>query len=239
MGIRILTAKSVTSLHEPIFTEGEPIDALPNIAMPETKVPEYRKIEEVVPSDENLYAMGVVQKPGEVEWPAYAEVTPDAEAGDATPPYAPMTPPEVFPAYAPVTPPLIPQQPQVSFAQPQVSFAQPQVSFAQPQQQLQQQQQTSFTQPAPVYPAPPQQGGWQWNPAPIIYQAPIPRGPPTIVVDTRPQAGWQDDQMQEAQRGGQVMGRRRVTPRARPGSPKMVGNSQITPTTKITINKLG
>jgi len=93
-----------------------------------------------------------------------------------------------------------------------------------------------------------QQGGAQYmSPAPIIYSAPIPAGPPTIVIDTSPQAmvGFQDD-LQQAVRGVPVMGQsggRRTTPRARDGSPRRapatVSGSQVSPTAKITIQKLG
>jgi DNA-directed RNA polymerase II subunit RPB2 len=77
MGIRILTANGLTGLKNPDDTdlpEGLSIknalaQPLPNLVLPETRVPEYREApeEDIQPSDENLYAMGVLQRPGEVE----------------------------------------------------------------------------------------------------------------------------------------------------------------------------
>jgi DNA-directed RNA polymerase II subunit RPB2 len=77
MGIRILTANGLAGLKDPADTdlpEGLSIknalaQALPDLVLPETRVPEYREApeEDIQPSDENLYAMGVLQRPGEVE----------------------------------------------------------------------------------------------------------------------------------------------------------------------------
>ena len=87
--------------------------------------------------------------------------------------------------------------------------------------------------------------------APIVYQAPVPNAPNTIVIDTSPhamdQAGFQEE-MQAAARGMPVMGggmRRHTTPRARAESPRRGPASLggMTPQSmakaKITINKLG
>jgi hypothetical protein len=88
-------------------------------------------------------------------------------------------------------------------------------------------------------------------PQPIVYQAPAPNAPTTIVIDTSPQAmeqsGYQEP-MQAAARGVPVMGsgqaggaRRHTTPRARPMSPRR-GPASVggyTAGAKITINKLG
>jgi DNA-directed RNA polymerase II subunit RPB2 len=77
MGIRVLTANGLSGLKDPTddtLPEGLSIknalaQPLPNLVLPETRVPEYRDVpeEEVVPSEENLYAMGVLQRPGDVE----------------------------------------------------------------------------------------------------------------------------------------------------------------------------
>jgi hypothetical protein len=80
MGLRILTGNSVSKFKEPSDMElpaKEQVEEalakpLPNIVMPETRVPEYREqpaaLEEAeAAADEDLYAMGMVQKPGEAE----------------------------------------------------------------------------------------------------------------------------------------------------------------------------
>lgn len=307
MGIRVLTANGLSGLKDPKdadLPEGLSIknamaQPLPNLVLPETRVPEYREApeEEVVPSEENLYAMGVLQRSGEVEDvgaegdeeeapvlqpisntglfenqkgrlydPMKQLIEPgsnedisarQAVAGAriqiAPAAATPVTPNwytpggtlvragervEAVPAYAPMTPPGAPMN------------------------------QTYTTQPAYGVgpPLPPQGaqvlvggmpqilqggGGPQYIiPQPILYQAPAPNAPTTIVIDTSPQAmeqsGYQEP-MQAAARGAPVMGggnaRRHITPRQRPMSPRRgpasVGGGAYTPGAKITINKLG
>jgi hypothetical protein len=124
-----------------------------------------------------------------------------------------------------------------------------------PQQQMQPQPQAYMSPMAQAFVG----GGQQYvTPSPIVYQPPAPTAPTTIVIDTGPrameEAGFQDD-MQAAARGMPVMGMssssvrgggmRRVTPRARPGSPRrgpaMVGGmepSVAANAKNITIKKL-
>jgi hypothetical protein len=76
---------------------------------------------------------------------------------------------------------------------------------------------------------------------PTIYRAPVPNGPPTIVIDTSPRMMNQG--------GLSFQSRRNVTPRARAGSPRPQratggGRSSmivegLTANSKITVNKLG
>ena len=103
------------------------------------------------------------------------------------------------------------------------------------QQQQQQQQQNAFMQ----------QGGGLMGPmgpmpytmaAPLIYQAPVPNAPQTIVIDTSPQAmqmsGYLGD-MQMASRGMPVMGAMGVAAGARQvggsGSGSSSGGRRFTP----------
>ena len=270
MGLRILTGNSIASLKEPdtmdILSGDDMRTALekplPEVVLPETRIPEYREIpEEVVPSDENLYALGLVQKPGEVE-----EIEPEEiqavsmnlqqpiifrqnSAAQPMPPVPPvqpmqqMPPMEETPPYASITPPEIFQQRMAQYAQPQP--IQRQVDFnAGMAAGLQQGGAWIQPQYAPMAPMSP----YQTNPNPVMYQ-PInmQNAPPTIVIDTSPQAmGEYQPDMQAAVRGEPVMGAsqrggRRVTPRARASSPRVTfgENSQVTPQTKITIQKLG
>ena len=58
------------------------------------------------------------------------------------------------------------------------------------------------------------------QPPPTIYQSPVPGGgPPTIVVDTSPQAMHQSGYEMNMQQGGNTS-RRHTTPRARANSPR-------------------
>ena len=212
--------------------------------------------------------------------PAYAPQTPNygpqtPNYGPQTPNYAPQTPnygPQT-PTYGPQnqnqgqgqynangdplyknTTPNVQQQPQSGQAQQQQQF-QPQQQFQQQQPQLVQQQ---LQQPVMV-----QQGGaYQYvMPQPIIYQAPmvqqptiyqspIPQGPPTVVIDTSPQAMQKGGFMgsyEQARQGEPVMGSfgassRHKTPRGRAVSPKKVSfgdDGPVSPMTKITVSKLG
>ena len=152
MGVRILTAKSVSNMKEPVIGTDLPMGddirqalekPLPDMVLPETRVPEYRESvpDKVEAREEDLYAMGVVQMPGEVE-----VVEP------AGPPMASMPPMQPTVVQMPMQPmqPMMPQQ-----------------------QPMQMQQQPPLTQV--------QEGGF--------YNSPIPgNAPPTIVVDTSPQA---------------------------------------------------
>lgn len=93
-------------------------------------------------------------------------------------------------------------------------------------------------------------------PAPIVYQAPVPQLPPTIIIDTGPRAMSDMDfvtDQQAAARGQPVMGQgggggahrahRATQRRTGGGSPprgsKTFGGEQLTPSTRIQINKLG
>ena len=271
MGMRILTEDTVTNFRDPMNLEvldGEMMAAalakpLPEVVMPETRVPEYREkpVEDVLPSDENLYAMGVLQKPGEAEEGVAPEEDREAELGivarpqqqfndsasifksadeniSTTPEYAPMTP-----EYAPMTPP--PPPPPMQPMQPMQQGGYYQFVPTAPQQQQPQAQ--AFMVPSSY-----SGGGQQYmTAAPVVYQAPVPNAPNTIVIDTSPhamdQAGFQEE-MQAAARGMPVMGggmRRHTTPRARAESPRRGPASvdgmspQSIAKARITINKLG
>jgi hypothetical protein len=93
-------------------------------------------------------------------------------------------------------------------------------------------------------------GGQLYVPAPIVYQAPVPQAPPTIIIDTGPRAmadmDYVSDQ-QAAARGQSVMGqqgggRRTTARRSGGGSPargaKTIGGEQVTSSTRIQIQKL-
>jgi hypothetical protein len=137
MGLRILTAKSVAQLRSPetllAKLEGDALTAalakeLPKIEFPEARIPEYRvpPPEEVVPAEEDLYAMGVLG--GQEEEVEVEEVAPaPAAAGPAS----------RAPARASIFGPVVPVQPMVGMSvQPQQ-----QVMFQGQPQQLQQAQQ--------------------------------------------------------------------------------------------------
>ena len=255
MGLRIITQKGLSRLETSSLTlpkglaeiQAAIAKPLPERILPETRVPEFRvppPEEEVEPAKEDLYAMGVVSAEGKEaeEEGEEQEVTP--QYAEVTPPYAQVTPPaasineegQVSPSPEVVQQPLqqqpLQQQPMIIQQQP----LQQQPMLQQPMLQqplLQQQQQNAFLQ----------QGGGLMGPmpytmaAPLIYQAPVPNAPQTIVIDTSPQAmqmsGYLED-MQMASRGMPVMGAmgvaagarqvgggssRRFTPRARQQSP--------------------
>ena len=96
-----------------------------------------------------------------------------------------------------------------------------------------------------------QQGGYQYVvPQPIMYQAPVQNGPPTIVIDTGVRAMQQGGYMESyeaASHGEPVMGSfgarsRHQTPRGRATSPKKgvtFGGEQVHSSTKINVSKLG
>ena len=80
---------------------------------------------------------------------------------------------------------------------------------------------------------------------PAVIPFPSQNGPPTITIDTSPQAmSASFEDYKAATQGVPVMGGsgNRVTPRARAASPRKgmsSGGQTITPTTKVTIQKLG
>jgi len=243
MGIRILTANSVVSMKEPpLFEDVDDVAAalakpLPNVVMPETRIPDYREApEEVVPSDEDLYAMGLVQKPGEVEIvepaapaaaaPVPAPAAPVPPAAPTTPAYAPISAP-ASPPYFPSTPPALPPM-TLPQALPQAQpFPQPPALQAIPFTQRQADFNAGMAAQAQ------QQGGWMPQP-PVLYPAPIPSGPPTIVIDTSPQAMGDYQPYQETRS-------RRITPPRSRSTPRITTaqTGPINPMTKITVNKLG
>jgi hypothetical protein len=100
-----------------------------------------------------------------------------------------------------------------------LSQQQPIIMQQQPQQMMQQMMQS---------------GGAYMSPAPIVYQAPVPNAPQTIVIDTSPQAmdqyGYLDD-MQMASRGMPVMGSMGLAAGARQmsGGANQHGGRRVTP----------
>ena len=149
------------------------------------------------------------------------------------------------------------QMPQGQMQMPQMQMQMPQMQMPQMQMQMPQGQMQM--------PQMPQAGGYysaqMMQPTPIIYQSPIPgNAPPTIVIDTSPQAmqqaGYEANlQQQQQQQGGSSFGgmgptnRRHTTPRARASSPRgpKGPSGPRGPTTiegysanaKVTIQKLG
>jgi hypothetical protein len=288
MGIRIITEKGLARLGQPelILPKGlAEIQAaiarpLPERILPETRVPEFREAaaqEEIQPAEEDLYAMGVIK--GSVG--AEEEEGEEGEEATVTPSYAEVTPPQVvqerMEEYAQVTPagtpPVLQGQPQ-----PQIQMQQQMLQMPQ-MQQMPQQAGGSYMIPTmhmQQMPQMPQQvmhnliqgGGAYMSPAPLIYQAPVPNAPQTIVIDTSPQAmdqfGYLED-MQMASRGMPVMGSmglaagarqmggganqsgRRVTPRNRSGARRVSfgsGDQQqndgpIHSSARVTVRKLG
>ena len=233
MGIRILTGNSVTSLKEPadLIPLGDVAAALqkplPEVVIPETRIPEYReKPEPVVVSEEALFAMGVVPEVQPEEVDAAADAVAEAEAA-ATVRFAPL-PAEALVAAPIVTAPV--QAPVVSVPAPMVVAAPAPVPAALPEElePAPEQRQVDFN--AGMAAARAQMGGFM---APIVYQAPAPGAPQTIVIDTS------QEMADPPHLGG---ARRHTTPRSRAGSPRRissVGDQPLTPTSKITVNKLG
>ena len=285
MGLRILTGKNLTRLGQPNaeLPKMDEVKAalarpLPERVMPETRVPEFREAPpaDVKPAEEDLYAMGVIAGPVEVDEEEEAAAGPQTpefayegpEYSPQTPNYAPQTPnyaPQT-PTYAPVTPNIQQtqaQQPaQVLYnangdplykntTPPQATSTAPQPVYQPIQAQPMIQQQPMMQQQPMVLP--PQQGGaFQYViPQPIVYQAPIPQGPPTIVIDTSPQTMQQGGFMEsyeDARRGQPVMGSfgaksRHQTPRGRAASPPKkgvtFGGEPLSSGSKVTVNKLG
>ena len=288
MGLRIITQKGLARLETSSLTlpkELAEIQAaiskpLPERVLPETRVPEFRvppPEQEVEPAKEDLYAMGVVSAEGEGEGeeeeeevPSYAGKTPEYDQS-VTPTYAQTTPPgeqeegEVSPSPQVVQQqqPLLQQQQQPIMLQQQ----QPQNAFMQQGGGLQGMQGMQGIQGMQGMQVMPMVQPYTMG-APLIYQAPVPNAPQTIVIDTSPQAmqmsGYLED-MQMASRGMPVMGAmgvaagarqvgggsgsggRRFTPRARQQSPSRRpmfgggggGGGPPPPSTKVVVNKLG
>jgi hypothetical protein len=229
MGIRILTGNSVTSLKEPadLIPLGDVAAALqkplPEVIIPETRIPEYReKPEPVVVSEEALFAMGVVPEVQPEEVDAAADAAAEAaETGTAPVVTAPVVTAPV------VTVPV--QAPVVSVPAPMVVAAPaPVPALPEELEPAPEQRQVDFN--AGMAAARAQMGGFM---APIVYQAPAPGAPQTIVIDTS------QEMTDPPHLGG---ARRHTTPRSRAGSPRRIssiGDQPLTPTSKITVNKLG
>jgi hypothetical protein len=283
MGMRILTGDAISGLKEPEYSmpgvnavKNVLAKPLPEIVLPETRVPPYREgVVEVLPSEEQLGALGVLPSAAEQE-AAAAEA--EAEEAAEAETYVPLTPMEMAAqrnadfaagtAAAAAAVPVIVQQQQQQQQQQSPSFLlqQPIMQQAQPLVQLQ----------PPPFAAPPseqeafnrgvaaarqqmgQQGGMQGGaqyitPAPLVYASPV-GGAQVITVDTGPRAmyegGYQED-LQDAMRGHPVMGsggggsssRRHTTPRNRADSPRRgpmtVAGGNITPATRIVVNRIG
>ena len=292
MGMRILTGDAISGLKEPEYSmpgvntvKNVLAKPLPEIVLPETRVPPYREgIVEILPSEEQLGALGVLPSSAQQEADVAAEQEAAAEA-EQEEAYAPLTPMEMAAqrkadfaagtaaaAAAPAPAPVILQQQQgqsPSFLLQQPMIQQPMVQlqpppFAPPpsdqeafnrgvaaaRQQMNQQavQQGGMQGVQQAV----QQGGTQYiTPAPMMYASPV-GGAQVITVDTGPRAmyegGYQED-LQEAMRGHPVMGsggsglRRHTTPRNRAESPRRgpmtVAGGNITPATRIVVNRIG
>jgi len=306
MGIRILTGNAVSKFKEPSDMElpsKEQIQEalnkpLPASVMPETRVPEYREkpVEEQGASEEDLYAMGVVQKPGEVETieepitvivPTQPQQTPltqdQGQAGGMSQQMPSQMPSQMQPiSYQIPSPPMqmpqgmvmpahlhqqggmpmplaMPMQMQpIMYQNPSPPMQMPQ-GMMMPAHLYQQGGMPMPLQMQPIIyenPSPPMQMPefpYQQTPTdipndmsqtggrPTIHRAPVPNGPPTIVIDTSPRMMNQS--------GLAFQSRRNVTPRARAGSPRPQratggGRSSmvvdgLTANSKITVNKLG
>jgi hypothetical protein len=262
MGLRIITQKGLAVLEKPSLTlpkglaeiEAAIAKPLPERILPETRVPEFRvppPQEEIEPAKEDLYAMGVVGTEGNEgegnegesqEEPAFSlgpaaaaepleeeeQATPEY-AQNVTPPYAQVTPPEVIQtSQQPMLqqqqqqPLLQQQQPMVQQGGGLMSMQQQHAAFMQQGGGLQGMQGMPMVQPYTIA-------------APLIYQAPVPNAPQTIVIDTSPQAmqmsGYLGD-MQMASRGMPVMGAMGVSAGARQvggGSGSGSANRRFTP----------
>lgn len=282
MGCRFLTAKGLTRLEEsqialPMGAEIQAAIArpLPERILPETRVPEFREAPAAVPvapAEEDLYAMGVIKGTSD----SAEEMTPAQEAATlASIPSIPSIPKgpkdieeEDYPSYGyvpgqeGVTPPAVtpagtPQGTPPQGMTPPLSQQMPQQLQAQQggYQQMQPLQQGGFQQ---MYPAPLMYSSQPYvMQQPMMYQAPMAQGPPTIVIDTSPMAMQQGgflDELQEARSGVPVMGRRSmmdrrhttpraqsrgVSPQARQKGGMSFGGEPLSTGQKITVNKMG
>ena len=266
MGMRILTAKDLNRFKEPTLESvtGESAQEifrkpLPNLVLPESRLPEFREVEEEqAPSEDDLSALGVAQLPGAgpevVEAAVNMEAVPErraipslAEAAGVPPPPPPPPPP---PAALPLSSASSSAAPEYAEGSPMTAPALPQLqpTFVALQPNGQQLVQAA--------------GGYMTNqqyvmPTPIVYQSPLPfapqgtvQSPQTIVIDTGPrvmqEGGYMEDQM-AAEQGMPVMGnshqhRNHTTPRARPMSPKrgpaMIGGQVPSKNVQFTFTKL-
>lgn len=284
MGMRILTGDAISGLKEPAYSmpgvntvKNVLAKPLPEIVLPETRVPPYREgVVEVLPSQEQLGALGVLPS---LAQQAEAEAEAEEAAAEAEEAYAPQTSAEMaaqrnadFAAARAMAPaPAVMQQPVLLQQQQPPSFLvqQPLVQQAPPMVQLQppfapvpvSSDQESFNRGvAAARQQMAQQGGMQGGtqyitPAPMMYASPV-GGAQVITVDTGSRAmyegGFQED-FQDATRGYPVMGsgggngngsRRHTTPRHRADSPKSrgpmtVAGGNITPATRIVVNRIG
>ena len=284
MGMRILTGDAISGLKEPAYSmpgvntvKNVLAKPLPEIVLPETRVPPYREgVVEVLPSQEQLGALGVLPS---LAQQAEAEAEAEEAAAEAEEAYAPQTSAEMaaqrnadFAAARAMAPaPAVMQQPVLLQQQQPPSFLvqQPVVQQAPPMVQLQppfapvpvSSDQESFNRGvAAARQQMGQQGGMQGGtqyitPAPMMYASPV-GGAQVITVDTGSRAmyegGFQED-FQDATRGYPVMGsgggngngsRRHTTPRHRADSPKnrgpmTVAGGNITPATRIVVNRIG
>ena len=286
MGMRILTGDAISGLKEPAYSmpgvntvKNVLAKPLPEIVLPETRVPPYREgVVEVLPSQEQLGALGVLPSLAQ-QAEAEAEAEAEEAAAQAEEAYAPQTSAEMaaqrnadFAAARAMAPaPAVMQQPVLLQQQQPPSFLvqQPVVQQAPPMVQLQppfapvpvSSDQESFNRGvAAARQQMGQQGGMQGGtqyitPAPMMYASPV-GGAQVITVDTGSRAmyegGFQED-FQDATRGYPVMGsgggngngsRRHTTPRHRADSPKnrgpmTVAGGNITPATRIVVNRIG
>ena len=284
MGMRILTGDAISGLKEPAYSmpgvntvKNVLAKPLPEIVLPETRVPPYREgVVEVLPSQEQLGALGVLPS---LAQQAEAEAEAEEAAAEAEEAYAPQTSAEMaaqrnadFAAARAMAPaPAVMQQPVLLQQQqpPSLLVQQPVVQQAPPMVQLQppfapvpvSSDQESFNRGvAAARQQMGQQGGMQGGtqyitPAPMMYASPV-GGAQVITVDTGSRAmyegGFQED-FQDATRGYPVMGsgggngngsRRHTTPRHRADSPKnrgpmTVAGGNITPATRIVVNRIG
>ena len=256
MGMRFLTADTVTRLEEPLnlptgdmITAGmsRPLEQVPNR---DVRVPMYKPLalqqDAIKHAEDELNRLGgVVQASGEAEIVDVQQAQMDAEEEIKQTAVRFKDDTEVQPQ---------PQVQQPQQPQPQ----QPQPQQPQPQQPQPQQPQPQAQQPQPVqFQMPPQIqfGGYSQLLQPMAggaYQyvspAPYPGGQPTIVIDTQQQPqqeqGYDDYGSNEYNEGsqptqGNQTGGRRTTQRLPRQGKITAGGESVNPTARITIRKLG
>jgi hypothetical protein len=260
MGMRFLTADTVTRLEEPLnlptgdmITAGmsRPLEQVPNR---DVRVPMYKPLalqqDAIKHAEDELNRLGgVVQPNGEAEIVDVQQAQLDEEAKLSE--QKPEQPQQLQPQQ------LQPQQ--LQQLQPQQLQPQ-QVQQLQPQQPQQPQQlqpqQVQQLQPQQLQPPQIQFGGYSQLLQPMAggaYQyvspAPYPGGQPTIVIDTQQQQqqqqqGYEDyganeyNENSQASQGSQ-MGGRRTTQRLPRQGKITAGGESVNPTARITIRKLG